>query len=58
MTISLIVLAYNEKNFIKRVVEKYNKKFHEIIIVNDSSTDGTTEILKDLSISINNLYLI
>ncbi len=58
MTISLIVLAYNETNFIKRVIEKYHKKFYEIIIVNDSSTDGTTEILKDLSTSINNLYLI
>ena len=58
MTISLIVLAYNETNFIKRVIEKYHKKFYEIIIVNDSSTDGTTQILKDLSTSINNLYLI
>ena len=58
MNISLVVLAFNEKDFIKHVVEKYEKKFYEIIIVDDNSTDGTTEILENLALKTSNLNLI
>tara|TARA_B100000886_G_scaffold334807_1_gene290899 strand:+ start:212 stop:1171 length:960 start_codon:yes stop_codon:yes gene_type:complete len=58
VNISLVVLAFNEKDFIKHVVEKYEKKFYEIIIVDDNSTDGTTEILENLALRTSNLNLI
>tara|TARA_B100001027_G_C16257021_1_gene327488 strand:- start:902 stop:1861 length:960 start_codon:yes stop_codon:yes gene_type:complete len=58
VNISLVVLAFNEKDFIKHVVEKYEKKFYEIIIVDDNSTDGTTEILENLALKTSNLNLI
>jgi len=56
--ISIIVPVYNEKNTILKILEKINalkdiKK--EIIIVDDCSTDGTREILKNLN---NDIYKI
>lgn len=52
--VSIIIPVFNEKNTIKLLLEKVqNAKFSglekEIIMVDDCSTDGTTEILKELS---------
>ena len=46
--VSLLILAYNEENFIKDCVEQYIEEFEEIIIVNDCSKDSTERILLEL----------
>ena len=50
MKLSVIIPAYNEKNtileVIRRVMDVPVEK--EIIIVDDGSTDGTSEILKQV----------
>ncbi len=48
---SIIIPAYNEKNTILNTLNKINSQFKgkcdfEIIVINDSSNDGTFEILK------------
>ncbi|HCC42443.1 TPA: glycosyl transferase, partial [candidate division WWE3 bacterium] len=51
MKLSIVVPVYNEKNTIEKIlgeikaVESLDK---EIIVVDDASTDGTTDILKRL----------
>ncbi len=47
--ISVIIPVYNERNTILEVVQRVQKQpfDKEIIIVDDCSTDGTTEILKE-----------
>ncbi len=52
--VSIIIPVFNEKNTIKELLEKVkNANFanleKEIILVDDCSTDGTTEILRELS---------
>ena len=52
--VSIIIPVFNEKNTIKLLLEKVqNANFSglekEIIMVDDCSNDGTTEILKELS---------
>ena len=52
--VSIIIPVFNEKNTIKLLLEKVkNANFSnlekEIIMVDDCSTDGTTEILRELS---------
>ena len=46
--ISIIIPCYNEKNTIVRIIDKINKQKirKEIILVDDYSNDGTTEIIK------------
>ena len=49
MKLSIIIPAYNEKNTIKKIIQKIKlvkniKK--QIILVDDGSTDGTTDIIK------------
>ena len=48
--LSLIIPCYNEKNAIEKTIDEVNfllgKVLHEIIIVDDGSTDGTHEILQ------------
>ena len=53
---SIIIPCYNEKNTIKKILEKINQSLknyeivkNEIIIVDDNSNDGTRELLKDLT---------
>ena len=43
--ITLIVLAFNEENNIKTTIDSYIDEFQQIILVNDGSTDGTSEII-------------
>ncbi len=49
MKISLIICAYNEENYIQGCLENAIKngsgKFHEIIVVDNNSTDRTKEIV-------------
>ena len=49
MLISIIIPCFNEKKYIEEIVKRVldqNNISKEIIIVDDGSTDGTTEILK------------
>ena len=50
MLITVIIPCYNEKKTIKQIVDKIinlkNLKF-QIIIVDDGSSDGTSDILKN-----------
>jgi glycosyltransferase involved in cell wall biosynthesis len=51
MKLSVIIPVYNEKNTIKDIlarVERVEDIDKEIIVVDDASTDGTVEILKQL----------
>ena len=50
MILTVIIPAYNEKNTIQKIIQKIKlvkniKK--QIILVDDGSTDGTTEIMKN-----------
>tara|TARA_B100000945_G_scaffold136295_1_gene108809 strand:- start:239 stop:925 length:687 start_codon:yes stop_codon:yes gene_type:complete len=59
MKISIVIPCYNEKNTISEIIKKVtNEKNYEkeIIVVDDFSTDGTREILKnDLDTKIDEL---
>ena len=52
MKLSIIIPVYNEKNTVKRVVQQVQDvkldMEKEIILIDDGSTDGTREILKNL----------
>jgi len=53
MKISLIICAYNEENYIQACLESALKnspgKFHEIIVVDNNSTDRTKDIAEKIS---------
>ncbi|MGE3062349.1 MAG: glycosyltransferase family 2 protein [bacterium] len=51
MKLSVIIPAYNERDYIRQIVEKVRnvKLEKEIIIVDDMSADGTREILKSMN---------
>lgn len=55
--ISIIIPAYNEEDSLEQTVEKLSKTLssyvHEIIIINDGSTDGTAKILESISTNYN-----
>ncbi len=58
--LSVIIPCYNEKNTIGKILDKvnyslksYNYKNYEILIVDDFSTDGTREILKNFENNLN-----
>ncbi len=48
--LSIIIPVFNEKKYISEIISKVNKVHleKEIIIVDDYSTDGTTQILKKI----------
>ena len=52
MKISVVLPAFNERNTIREIVDRVRKQLgdraHEIIIVDDGSTDGTREVLATL----------
>ncbi len=51
MSLSIIIPVFNEKNTIKTILEKvlkFKSLEKEVIIVDDCSNDGTTEIIKNL----------
>lgn len=51
MSVSIIIPVYNERNTIKRLLDRVavcGVDIHEIIVVDDGSTDGTREILDAL----------
>jgi glycosyltransferase involved in cell wall biosynthesis len=50
MCLNVVITAYNEKNFVGQILQKVlNVELEkEVIIVDDFSTDGTTEVLKQL----------
>lgn len=59
--ISILVPIYNEKNTLKVVLEKINEASFcnlekEIILIDDASTDGTIDILKELEIEYSVYY--
>jgi len=50
--ISVIIACFNERNTINEIIDKIiklNKFSSEIIVIDDFSTDGSREFLKDLS---------
>ena len=50
MKISIIIPCFNEINTIEKIIDKIiqqNLEDHEIIIIDDHSTDGTRKILED-----------
>ena len=56
MKISVIIPTYNRKSFLKRSVDsvlKQTLKPHEIIIVDDGSSDGTSSMIKESYPAIN-----
>ena len=60
MKINIIIPVYNEKNTIEIIIKKIQEIkipdcLLDIVIVDDGSTDGTSEILKQNSIGINKI---
>jgi glycosyltransferase involved in cell wall biosynthesis len=51
MKISVVIPAYNEVHTIKMIVERVRNTdlISEIVVVDDGSTDGTRDLLKELS---------
>ena len=60
MKLSIIIPCYNEYTTIKKIIDKINNQRafdKEIIVIDDCSSDGTSEILNDLKDQINSLIL-
>ncbi|NPV55850.1 MAG: glycosyltransferase family 2 protein [Anaerolineae bacterium] len=50
MNVTVIIPVYNEKSTIQEIIDRVDNTglVHEILIVDDGSTDGTRQILQDL----------
>ena len=61
MKLSIVIPAYNEEGSIEKTINELyttlfeNKIHHEILVVNDSSTDNTLGILENISQNISTL---
>lgn len=52
MLVSIVIPTYNEKQNIEKLIpllDKYFKKDYEIIVVDDSSPDGTADACRDMA---------
>ena len=62
MKISVIIPCYNEENTIQQIIElvrnELNEREYEIILVDDASTDNTSQIIKDLSLNEDTIVVI
>ena len=62
MKISIIIPCYNEENTIQQIVElvrnALNESEYEIILVDDGSTDNTSQIIKDFSLNEDTIVVI
>jgi glycosyltransferase involved in cell wall biosynthesis len=47
----IIVPAYNEAKVIRSTVEALQQSFSNIVVINDGSTDGTREILREIGVT-------
>jgi dolichol-phosphate mannosyltransferase len=55
----VIIPTYNEKNNIRQIIKLINNTLTtDILIVDDNSPDGTSEIIMELKQDLNNLFLI
>ena len=60
MKVLVVIPTYNESKTIKKIVEKIfiiNKEY-SILVVDDSSPDGTREIVEELQFSHSNLFIL
>ncbi len=55
--ISLVIPAYNEAHGIGPVIRDFQPKVDEILVVDNQSTDGTTEIARDLGVIVESKQL-
>ena len=62
MKISVVIPCYNEETTIQEILKlvqiALNDKEHEIILVDDGSTDNTSQIIYDLSLNENTIVVI
>ena len=62
MKISVIIPCYNEETTILKILElvrnALNDNENEIILVDDASTDNTSQIIKDLSLNEDTIVVI
>jgi dolichol-phosphate mannosyltransferase len=64
MKVSLVIPAYNEEGCIRETITAHSNALtsanieHEILVVNDNSSDGTLRILEQLSLEIQSLRYI
>ena len=59
MQLSIVIPVFNEKDniglLVRDIYEKLNKTEFELTIIDDSSNDGTIEVLKNLESEYKNL---
>ena len=60
MKLSIIIPCYNEKNTIEKIVNQLNslKIKKQIILVDDKSNDGTTQLIKEYQKNWTELFFI
>ena len=62
MKISVVIPCYNEETTIQEILKlvqiALNDKEYEIILVDDASTDNTSQIIKDLSLNEDTIVVI
>lgn len=48
----VVVPAYNEEKYLTRVLEKIKKVSSQIVVVDDGSSDATTDLVRDMGICV------